>query len=292
MSWKKVLFYCALFAFALPVLAAAFIYVASEVYLADVDPPETFALPIPSGKAALENGRHIARTRGCFGCHGQQLQGQVFTDQWDWVERGVAPNLSIYAREATPAQLEAAIRHGINANGRAMYSMPSYNWVHLSDVQVAELIAFLQSVPPVENPLPPPRLGWAARWVLATRADDHMAALAMKVPGLKTKPADDPVLHRGERLAMTTCNECHGLDLRGEQTRDILTPDLAIVAIYSEAEFRRLMKVGVTKDGRNDLGLMSLVGPDRFPAFTEDELQSLYLYLSSLADNGLAASSK
>ncbi|MEM8917229.1 MAG: hypothetical protein AAGE37_00100 [Pseudomonadota bacterium] len=40
------------------------------------------------------------------------------------------------------------------------------------------------------------------------------------------------------------------------------------------------------------LGLMSLVAPDRFPAYTDDELQSLYLYLSSLADGVIAASSK
>lgn len=292
MFWKKVLFWFVLTAIGLPVLAAAFVYVASEVYLADIVPPRSFDLPIPSDKAALENGRHIARTRGCFGCHGQQLEGKVFTEQWDWVERGVASNLSVIAKEATPSQLEAAIRHGIGFNGRAMYSMPSYNWVHLSDKQVADLIAFLKSVPTIENQLPRARLGWAARWILATRADDHMAALARQVPGLRTKPTGDPVLHRGERLAMTTCNECHGLDLRGTQTPDFFTPDLAIIAMYSEEEFRRLMKDGVTRDGRNDLGLMSLVGPDRFPAFTESEMRSLYLYLSSLADNQIPETHK
>ncbi len=285
MSWRRVIFYCTLVVAGLPILGAVAIYTASEVYLTHVSLPPSFDYPIPTEEASLNNGRHIARTRGCFGCHGQQLEGRVFTEQWNWVDRGVAPNLSVFAKKASPAQLEAAIRHGVDANGRAMYSMPSYNWVHLSDRQVADLIAFLKSVPTVQNQLPNPRLGWPARWILATRDDDHMAALALKVPALKTSPSDNPVLHRGERLAMTTCSECHGLDLRGAQTRDLSTPDLAIVANYTEADFRRLMKQGIAQDGRTDLGLMSLVGPDRFPAFTSNELKALHLYLSSLGDD-------
>ena len=110
-----------------------------------------------------------------------------------------------------------------------------------------------------------------------------MADRVALVPPLtldESAPAD---LRAGERLAMTTCNECHGLDLRGETGRDYVTPDLAIIAGYSLDEFRVLMKDCRTQDGRYVAGLMGLVCPDRFYAFSDGEVASLHAFLSTLA---------
>src|SRR5690606_9022597 len=72
-------------------------------------------------------------------------------------------------------------------------------------------------------------------------------------------PGEGPVMARGEQLAMTTCNECHGLDLRGAwQVPGDVVPDLAIVARYPREDFRKLMRTGVPIGGR-DLGLMKEV---------------------------------
>ncbi len=260
------------------------IYSLSELKLRNIEQPTPFDYPIPTDQESLEYGQHIARTRGCFGCHGQLLQGKTFTDQWDWVERAIAPNLAEIAKQDSPAQLEAAIRHGIGSDGRAFFSMPSYNWVHLSDEEVASLIAYLQSAPVTANSLPKPKLGISARWNLITGADTHMATIASRVPTLHLDELADPSLQRGERLAMTTCSECHGLDLRGALDRDLNTPDLAIIVNYSAEEFRILMKDCVALGGRSDLGLMSLVCPDRFPFLTEEEVTDLYLFLGTLLE--------
>ena len=67
------------------------------------------------------------------------------SEQWPWVERAVSPNLAAFVKKQSNAVLEAAIRHGVGHDGRALWSMPSYNWVHLSDYDLTSLIAYLRS---------------------------------------------------------------------------------------------------------------------------------------------------
>lgn len=261
----------------------ACVYVGSEWQLRSTPDTPLFTREIPSDAESIERGRHIARTRGCFGCHGQQLEGAVFTEEWTWVDRAVAPNLALHAKEYPPAVLERAIRRGVGHDGRALWSMPSYNWVHLSDDDVAALIAFLRSEPAAESDLPRGRMGWSARRSIATGAEGHMADWAADVPPLLLASDDDPVLVRGEYLAMTACNECHGLDLRGSNSGpDIAPPDLAVVAAYSWGEFNRLMDSGLPRDGRESLGLMTVVARDRFAYFYEEEREALYAFLQTL----------
>lgn len=264
------------------VLGLAYVHFGSERYLANVTADAPFDHPIPNDLETIERGQHIARTRGCFGCHGQQLEGTDFSEEWDWVDTAVAPNLAQFAKEHSPAVLEAAIRQGIGADGRALWSMPSYNFTNLGDDDTAALIAFLQSAPVVEKDLPRPRLGWAARWRIVSGQAQHMADWADQMPPPLLGDGDDPQLVRGEYLAKTSCNECHGFDLRGMEDIDFVTPDLAILAAYSDSDFRTLMQRGEAIGGRTDLGLMTMVARDRFAHFTEQELNDLLAYLRTL----------
>ena len=176
------------------------IYVLSEQELRNVEAPPEFKAEIPSDASSIARGEHVARIRGCFGCHGQQLQGRVFTDRWPWVKRAVAPNLTKYAQEHTVAAMEAAIRRGIGHDGRAFWSMPSYNWVHLSDEDLISLIAFLRSAEITDKDLPRPAIGLRARWNIVTGADKHIAAWVDDVPPLKLQHSPDPRLREGEYL--------------------------------------------------------------------------------------------
>ena len=257
-----------------------YIYGGSEYELRKASAVE-IGLLIETDSASIAKGEHIARTRGCFGCHGQRLEGLVFTDQWDWVKRAVAPNLAAYAKTHTPATIEAAVRQGIGQDGKALYSMPSYNWAHLSDSDVASLIAFLRSAEVVPNELPKPSLGLSARWAIANGKESTMPELVAIVPPLLADAQADSLLSAGQYLAMTACNECHGLDLRGQFRGGRSTPDLAIVSSYSVDEFEHLMKEGKGK-GDREIRLMSMVARDRFAHFTEKELNDLRRFLLTL----------
>ncbi|WP_375205254.1 c-type cytochrome [Hyphococcus sp.] len=268
---------------AAPLLGLGGFYLLSEAKFREVTRDSPFEAAIPTDATSIEHGRHVARTRGCFGCHGQQLQGKDFDEQWDWPERAVAPNLALYAREHDDATLEAAIRQGVGANGKALISMPSYNFARMSDDDLAALIAFLRSAPVVEIDLPKPKLGWGVRWTFFTGEEKHMAEWADAVPPLRFDGEEEPQRAHGEYLAMTMCNECHGLDLRGATLWDAVTPDLIVVSAYSREEFEKLITTGVAMNGR-ELGLMRLVAPDRFPELTDEEIDALYLHLTSLVD--------
>lgn len=268
----------------LPLLMLGGVLLGSEFRLRDFDEPPTFDAAISTDTETIARGEHVARIRGCFGCHGQYLEGRVYTEQWPWVDRAVAPNLAAFAREHPPAVLSAAVRHGVGHDGRALWSMPSYNWKHLTDDDLAALIAYTRSVEVRQTDLPRPRLGLKARWQIASGKSLHMADWAKMVPELKFQNHPDPAIRLGEYLAMTMCNECHGLDLRGAINVDGPAPDLAILAAYSESDFRKLMSTGTAIGGRGDLFLMSMIARDRFPALTDDELTSLLAYLRTLPD--------
>lgn len=268
----------------LPLLGLAALFSRSELELRSFSAPPPFSASIPDDSASLARGRHLTRTRGCFGCHGQRLEGQVFEEEWPWVRRAVAPNLARYARDHAPQTLADAIRAGVGHDGRALWSMPSYNFKHLPDEDVAAIIGYLRSAEVVARPLPRPSMGWRARWWLVTGELEHMARWVDGVPDRILGPGDEPALVRGEQLAMTTCNECHGLDLRGSwEEVDGALPDLAVVSGYSWTDFRTLMTTGVPIGGR-DLGLMAMVARDRFAHFTEQEMRDLYRFLRTLAN--------
>jgi mono/diheme cytochrome c family protein len=120
---------------------AIWVYAASEAHLRSFEPPPAFAHAIPADAAARARGDHLVRTRGCRGCHGDDLAGQLMWGHF------AAVNLAEYARSETPATFEAALRHGIGRDGRALYAMPSYNFVRLRDADVADILAYLRSVP-------------------------------------------------------------------------------------------------------------------------------------------------
>ena len=83
----------------------------------------------------------------------------------------------------------------------------------------------------------------------------------------------------GERLAyLVGCINCHH-----QTPKEILNaPPPAIVQTYSLAEFRELLRTGVTRLGRDMLdqsSLMGIVAKEQFSYFTEEELAAVYNFL-------------
>lgn len=261
----------------------AFVGWRSEAHIRGFASPPAFAVPIPTDADAIAHGRHIAETRGCAGCHGERLEGAVFVEG-DGGFRAVAPSLTKLAHEHSPAVLERAIRHGIGHDGRALYSMPSYNFVRMTDQDIASLIGYLRSLPVEAASLPPGTLGWKIRWDIATGQDATIPPFIPKVPPLRWQSHADPAVRRGEYLAMTACNECHGFGLRGDDPwapADQRAPDLAIVASYDRAGFVRLMRTGKAA-GNREVGLMSRVARGRFVHWTDQEVDDLYAFLRNI----------
>jgi mono/diheme cytochrome c family protein len=225
----------------------------------------------------LAEGERLARIRGCIGCHGREMEGQVFFDE-RWVARIVAPDLTRIAAELTDAELERVIRRGVRPDGRGVWVMPSNMFYHLSDEDVAAIIAYIRSVPPRNGPRTEVRLRLLGRVGLATGKFPAITGAIDASEPRMTVNRDDP-LSLGRYLALTSCTECHGMDLRGHPPQ---TPDLRIAAAFSPEAFTRLMREGTGLGGR-ELGLMGLVGRDRFSHFTDAEIAALHAFLVTLA---------
>lgn len=83
----------------------------------------------------------------------------------------------------------------------------------------------------------------------------------------------------GERLAyLVGCINCHH-----QTPKEIINaPPLVIIQAYSLPEFKKLMKTGVTRTGRDMLAessLMGIVAKEQFAHFTDEELFAVYTFL-------------
>src|SRR5262249_21261715 len=110
-------------------------------------------LAIPSDAASISRGQHLAvAVARCVDCHGDNLAGKVFLDEPPG--RIVAPNLTRGAGGVAGLLSDAdwvrAIRDGVGPNGKALLIMPA-EYSQLSDADLAAIISYVKSTPPVDN---------------------------------------------------------------------------------------------------------------------------------------------
>lgn len=258
-------------------------FAASEVLLRA--PPghvEGRSLAAVAGDA--DRGRAVARRYGCFDCHAANLQGRLF-DDIPGVVVAYAPNLTLVAAGHSDVDLERAIRHGVGADGRPLWIMPSAAFSHLTDQETADLIALIRAEPAGGEVQPRFKLRPMARVgaLLGLFKSEPAVIAAHANPEL---PDFGPATSEGRDLARA-CVECHGQSLGGVAGGPLVTPDLTIAAAYDPEDFRRLMRTGVAAGGR-EVGLMTAVARNRFSDMSDAEAAALQAYLKARADHKIA----
>ncbi|MEO8119149.1 MAG: c-type cytochrome [Rhodoferax sp.] len=112
--------------------------------------------------AALERGRYLFQTRGCAECHGANGAGREFVNDGKGT-RMVGANITPVGRVAkyTPEDWVRTIRHGVKPDGRPVMIMPSEDYNRFTDADLAAVVAYVRSLPPmagggaiVDLPLP------------------------------------------------------------------------------------------------------------------------------------------
>lgn len=264
---------------------------------AAIDEPLTLddePLAVSADSAMLARGEYLVNTHACRDCHGAELAGQVFAEAPPFL--AVASNLTAGAGGIgsgySDADWERAIRHGVGANGRRLIIMPSALYNALSDDEVSAMIAYLKSVPPIDNALPQTEVRPMGRILTATGAfytadtpiDHTKAHTAAAPPHAATE-------EYGRYRVQTLCTYCHGPDLHGGdepvEPGTPLPPDLFSVTAWSLDQFKTAMRTGVTPSGHE---LNPMIMPwTAFQHMDDAEIEAIYKYLQTLEPADAAA---
>jgi mono/diheme cytochrome c family protein len=253
---------------------------------------EAAELDIPTDADSLAEGERLLAIRACTECHGDDLSGGLFVDS-ALLGTYFAANLTSGQNSATAnyttADWALAIRHGVKQDGRGVWAMPSSEYNRISDHDLGLMIAYLESLQPVDQaePYPEPDPTFVANLMLAT-------GLVPLIPAAQIDHAEPPSLitaavsaEYGAYLA-TTCTGCHGEDLAGG---DIFGSDpdspapsnltrAGNLGNWTREEFVTALTTGVTPEGK-------MLDPEIMPwtitqRMTDEELSAIWLYLNSL----------
>ena len=232
----------------------------------------------PPVRGDVESGKHWAAILGCTSCHDLALQGSVMEEEDFWMGWLAAPNVTIQRKLYDDAGLARLLREGVKHDGHGVDTMPSNAFHYANDQTIADVIAFVRSVPDSGDVQPKLTYGPVARWNFLT-GEWKLMPLEIKTSRIAGQSLQDAPL--GRYIAVLACGECHGLDQKGSPDGGI--PNLAVAKAYSLEEFTRLMRTGEAKGGRKIRSLMAGTARRRFSVFSDAEISALKSYLDARA---------
>lgn len=252
----------------------------------------------------LARGEQVLRIGGCAHCHtakeGPALAGgdALVTPFGTFYAPNITPSKTTGIGGWSEADFAKAMREGLSPKGDPYYpAFPFTSYTRMTDEDLKDLKAYLDSVPAVEQASRPHELGFPfnQRWGL------HAWRLAFFTPGRFTPdPARSREWNRGAYLAESLghCQECHtprtfygvlekdrayaGATLGKEKIPNLTTDKKAGLGDWTKGDVKGLLSMGMTPDGDFVGGEMAKIvehGTGKLPAA---DLDALVEYLISL----------
>ena len=267
--------------------------------------PKALHFPLERTNARLERGRYLVNSVTiCFQCHSERdwngvpaglpVKGGMGAGRSErmpflMVIPNITPDPETGAGAWTDEQLYRAITQGIGHDGRTLFpEMPYAQYRHLSEEDLASIVVYLRSIPPVRKILPKSELP---------------AELQSQYRPLPPKPAGDPPDRstppkRGAYLALAAgCGDCHtppqglgkipGLEYAGgfifegpwgRVSTANLTPDPSGIPYYDERMFFEV--IGTGANGARKLA--PIMPWMYFRDMTPDDLRAIFAFLRTL----------
>jgi mono/diheme cytochrome c family protein len=281
----------------------------------------TTAERVTATPEVLARGNYLVnQIAPCGACHTPRIEGTwlggertdaflaggpVFDDP-DMGFRLVAPNIT-QDRETgiggwTDDQILRAVRDGVSHDGRLlMPPMPFVSWQVMSDDDARAVVAYLRTVPPINNAVSrqgnelPLMLRMASKLgvihhkpahdvAAPPRADQKAYGAYLARVGLcwdchslgKRGPSDDPeVMMSGSRMSLTD-------SAYGRIYAPNLTPDRDTgLGKYGAEQIKQALKTGRRMDGKAMAPPMSLIIP-HLSTWNDEDLDALVAYLTAL----------
>ena len=264
----------------------------------------------PSTPERLARGRYLTENLlNCFACHSDRdwsredvplmagthgagsmnfpvldLPGKVFPPN-------ITPDKETGAGNWTDDQLARAIREGIGYDGRALFPMMPYeNYRYMSDEDLASVIVYLRSIPPVRRAVPKTELIFPVKYLI--RNAPHPLLDAVPEPDTST-----PV-KRGDYLTtLGGCRDCHTPQHEGQRLLELdlaggfpvpgpwghvvganITQAPSGIPYYDESLFLDVMRTGRVKARE----LKPIMPWWYYRGLTDDDLKDIFAYLKAV----------
>lgn len=269
-------------------VAAAFVFWKSNSLLKRKYTVTATAPAIPTGAAALERGHHLANTRGCLHCHGEDLGGAKVIEDGA-MGRLYGPNLTRgrggLKADYPDSNYVVALRHGVGSDGRGLFLMPSTDFQNLTESDMGDLIAYIKSVPPVDRDTVPLALGPVSR-ALFVAGKIKVAADVIDHANVRAAEVQPGVTAEYGKYVAANCTGCHGETFTGGKI-DIGPPDwphaanltpAGNLAKWSEADFLKTLRTSTRPDGTK----LNPVMPAGFGQMNDTELKAIFVFLKTL----------
>jgi mono/diheme cytochrome c family protein len=247
------------------------------------------SLTINTDSTQIAYGKRLITTKGCNECHGADLGGKVFIDD---------PALGLLAgtnltkgkgglpEHYSSADWVLALKHGIKKDGKPLLFMPSQEFTHLSEQDMAAIIAYCSQIPKVDRTLPAQRLGPMGRILTDLNEFPLFPAEMIDHERKLVKEVTPEVSKEFGKYLSIACQGCHKENMKGGEP---VAPGFPVVADISSTgnpgkwtnqQFMQTLRTGVTPEGKT-------LKPQEMPwtmtkAYTDLELKALHLYLNSL----------
>jgi len=264
----------------------------------------------PSTPERLARGEYLTNNLlNCFACHTER----------DWskenapaAEGGLGAGAAVFPLEDLPGavrppnitpdketgagnwtddQLARAIREGIGYDGRALFPfMPYENFRYLSDEDLASVIVYLRSLPPVKNVVPKTELIFPVKYLINSAPVPLSGPVA--APDLST-----PVKRGDYLVTLGGCRDCHTPQKQGQRMEQLdlaggfplkgawgevasanITQSPSGIPYYDEQLFLDVIHTGYVKARQ----LKQIMPWWNYRGLTDDDLKSIFAYLKTV----------
>lgn len=264
-----------------------YVYYSTEARADKIYETKLQKITIPDDSLSRSKGEHIAEIRGCKGCHGHDLSGgRAFADEQSPI--GILYSANITSGKGGIQYADEdwirALRHGLGKDNRSLWFMPSHEIYQISNQDMACLISFVKSRPPVDKANHQKSLKPLGR--ILTFLGEFPLFPAEKIDHNAVYPdlvTADTTPKYGEYLALT-CKGCHGDNFKGAPAHNPDEPPIPNISStanpgkWTEADFIKTLRTGKTPEGRQ----LSDAMPWKELTYTDNELKAVYAYLHQL----------
>jgi mono/diheme cytochrome c family protein len=274
------------------VAAGLFLYISGNSTINKTYDVQVGKIEVPDDAASIERGQHLAEVT-CSGCHGEDYAGTPFLDD---PTLGYIPSSNLTSGASgigggySDEDWVRAIRHGIAKDGKSLIIMPSNATYYYSDEDLGALIAFMKSLPAVDNDLGEKAISVPAVLLVGAGPLKGMfpASIIDHEAPRPSVPNAGVTAEYGEYLVkVNDCKVCHAPDMKGgvspapgEPMGTDITSTGLIGTYQTEDDFLTFFRTGMTPYNK---AVDNKVMPwEHFGLMTDEELTAIYLYLQSL----------